>query len=95
MKKIGFCFLCQSDIHQVTLWENFFNNNYDKCNIYIHCYEKEKISQEFVKKYHIDKTLPSGWGDIYDIVHYVMKLSLENNDSLTIINNNFVVDKII
>jgi len=80
MKKIGFCFLCRSDIHQVTLWENFFNNNYDKCNIYIHCYEKEKISQEFVTKNLISESLPSGWGDIYDIVHYVMKLSLENND---------------
>ena len=50
MKKIGFCFLCRSDIHQLSLWENFFDNNHDKYNIYIHCYEKEKISQEFVKK---------------------------------------------
>ena len=80
MKKLGFCFLCQSDIHQLTLWENFFNHNYEKCNIYIHCYEKDKITQEFVKKNLIDKTLPSGWGDIYDIVQYVMKLSLQNND---------------
>ena len=80
MKKIGFCFLCRSDIHQLSLWENFFDNNHDKYNIYIHCYEKEKISQEFVKKHLVGESLSSGWGDIYDIVQYVMKLSLQNND---------------
>ena len=80
MKKLGFCFLCQSDIHQLSLWEQFFENNYDKCNIYIHCYEKEKVTQEFIKKYHINKSLPTQWGDIYDVIRYIMELSLKNND---------------
>ena len=80
MKKIGFCFLCKDDIHKMSLWINFFKDNYEKCNIYIHCYNKESVRQDFIKKYHIDKVLPSGWGDIYDIVQYVMKLSLKNDD---------------
>ena len=85
MKKIGFCFLCQSDIHQLSLWENFFENNYDKCNIYIHSYEPQNITQDFVKKYHIDKNIPTGWGDIYDVVKYIMELSLINNDTKLIL----------
>ena len=80
MKKIGFCFLCKDDIHKMSLWINFFKDNYDKCNIYIHCYNKESVRQDFIKKYHIDKVLPSEWGNIYDIVQYVMKLSLKNDD---------------
>ncbi len=80
MKKIGFCFLCKDDIHQMSLWTDFFKDNYDKCNIYIHCYNKESVTQDFTKKYHIDKVLPSGWGDIYDVVQYVMKLSIKNDD---------------
>ena len=83
--KLGFCFLCQSDIHQLSLWENFFENNYDKCNIYIHSYEPQNITQDFVKKYHIDKNIPTGWGDIYDVIKYIMNLSIQNNDTKLIL----------
>ena len=48
--------------------------------IYIHSYEPQNITQDFVKKYHIDKNIPTGWGDIYDVVKYVMELSKNNND---------------
>ena len=78
--KLGFCFLCQNDIYHLDVWLNFFENNYNKSNIYIHSYEKEKITQDFVKKYQIDKNILTKWGDIYDVVKYVMKLSQINND---------------
>ena len=83
--KLGFCFLCQSDIHQLSLWENFFKNNYDQCNIYIHSYEPQNITQDFVRKYHIDKNIPTGWGDIYDVLKYIMNLSIQNNDTKFIV----------
>tara|TARA_Y100000590_G_scaffold388489_1_gene462877 strand:- start:827 stop:1612 length:786 start_codon:yes stop_codon:yes gene_type:complete len=79
--KIGFCFLCQNDIHQLDLWLKFFENNYDKSNIYIHSYDSKNITQGFVKKYHIDKNIQTGWGNIYDVVKYIMKLSQQNNDT--------------
>lgn len=78
--KLGFCFLCQNDIHQLSLWEKFFENNYDKCNIYVHCYEQDKVTQAFVKKYHIDKVIPTQWGDIYEVIRYIMNLSIANDD---------------
>ena len=78
--KLGFLFLCKNNINQLQLWLDFFKNNYDKCNIYIHSYDQTNISQEFIKKYHIDKVLDTGWGDIYDVVRYVMNISIKNND---------------
>ena len=78
--KLGFLFLCKNDINQLQLWLDFFKNNYDKCNIYIHSYDQENITQDFIKKYHIDKVLDTGWGDIYDVVRYVMNISIKNND---------------
>ena len=78
--KLGFLFLCKNDINQLQLWLDFFKNNYDKCNIYIHSYDQQNITQDFIKKYHIDKVLDTGWGDIYDVVRYVMDISIKNND---------------
>jgi hypothetical protein len=78
--KLGFLFLCKNNINQLQLWLDFFKNNYDKCNIYIHSYDQENITQDFIKKYHIDKVLDTGWGDIYDVVRYVMNISIKNND---------------
>ena len=78
--KLGFLFLCKNDINQLQLWLDFFKDNYDKCNIYIHSYDQENITQDFVKKYHINKVLDTGWGDIYDVIKYVMQISIKNND---------------
>ena len=77
---LGFLFLCKNDINQLQLWLDFFKNNYDKCNIYIHSYDQENITQDFIKKYHINKVLDTDWGDIYDVVRYVMNISIKNND---------------
>ena len=57
----------------------FFKNNCDKCNIY-DSYDKENVTQDFIKKYHIDKNLDTGWGDIYDVVRYDVNISIKNND---------------
>jgi hypothetical protein len=44
--KLGFLFLCKNNINQLQLWLDFFKDNYDKCNIYIHCYDQENITQK-------------------------------------------------
>jgi len=36
MTKIAFCFLTYENLSQPTLWNNFFKNNQDKYNMYIH-----------------------------------------------------------
>jgi hypothetical protein len=83
--KLGFLFLCKNNINQLQLWLDFFKDNYDKCNIYIHSYDQQNISQDFIKKYHIDKVIDTGWGDIYDVIRYIMNISVENNDNKLIL----------
>jgi hypothetical protein len=80
MKKIGFCFLCKDGINHLKLWESFFKDNYDKCNIYLHTYEDTDMNELFIKKHHINCKIRSGWGDIYDILQYIMKISIKNGD---------------
>ena len=72
-KKLGFLFLCKNYINKLEIWENFFQNNYDNCNIYIHCSEPETITQEFIKKYLVDKVIPSKW------VIYIHLLNIYKN----------------
>ena len=86
MKTIGFCFLCRSDIHQLSLWEDFFETNYDKCNIYIHSYEPQNITQGFIKKYHIDKNIPTKYQD-------VLKFDGSSNDLSNKISSIFRLDQ--
>ena len=78
--KLGFLFLCKNDINQLQLWLDFFKGNYEKSNIYVHCYDYKNITQEFIKKYRIDEVLDTSWGEIYDVVSYVMDISIKNND---------------
>ena len=80
--KLGFLFLCKNNINQLQLWLDFFKNNYDKCNIYIHSYDQQNITQDFVKKYHIDKVIDTGWGDLYDVIKYIMNISIKKNVAL-------------
>lgn len=80
MNKIGFLFLCRDSVTHLNIWETFFKNNYDKCNIYIHCSEPNNITQDFVKKYLVSKIIPSKWGNIYPAIKYLQKCSFQNND---------------
>ena len=79
MKKIAFIIICKNQLNKVKIWEEFFKNNYDKCNIYIHCTDLN-ITQEFVKKHHIGKKIPSEWGDLYGPLKYMLKLAYDNDD---------------
>lgn len=80
IKKLGFLFLCRNYINNLDIWKLFFQNNYNKCNIYIHCSEPDTITQEFIKKYLVDKVIPSRWGNIYPPIKYLQECSLKNND---------------
>ena len=52
MKKIGFCFLCVDGVNQLSIWEKFFKDNYDRCNIYIHSKNHATLKRDFDKQYH-------------------------------------------
>ena len=80
MKKIGFCFLCKDSINQLQVWGSFLKGNYDKCNIYIHTYDDVNSNDLFIKKHHINYEMLLESGDIYDILQYIMKISIKNGD---------------
>ena len=81
MKKLAFLFFCKNSINKIDIWKKYFENNYDKCNIYIHCYDRENIQCEFVKKYLCDKLIPSKWGNILYISQYHLKNALLDVDN--------------
>ena len=80
MHKIGFLFLSKNNIHLPKIWKDFFKNNMDRCNIYIHCYDKENVTDEFTKQYLCDKTISSSWGDIGHLLKYLLQLSINDNN---------------
>lgn len=78
--KIALLFLCENDIHQLELWEKFLQNaTPGTFNVYTHCYKKEGVTQAFVERHHVPRTVPSGWGKIGDLVKYMLSYALEQD----------------
>ena len=73
-------FLCKNNIHFSNIWKDFFKNNMELCNIYIHCYDPENITDKFTKQYVCDKTIKTSWGDIADALKYLLQLSVDDNN---------------
>ena len=71
--------MCKNNIHHLDIWENFFKNNEKRYNIYIHCSDSNNINQNFVKKYLVKK-FDTSWGNIYNAIQHMYKLSIKNND---------------
>ena len=60
--KIAFMFLTRNNLIKPELWYKFLNEGRDKCNIYFHTKEKDKIVQKFVKDNQIEKHVHTKWG---------------------------------
>ena len=81
MKKLGFCFLCVDGLNQLSIWEKFFKDNYDKCNIYIHSKNYKNLKRDFDKKYQVEEHADTQWGgNLYDAIRIMYKKSIENED---------------
>lgn len=80
MKKIAFCFICIDDLNKTKIWEKFFEGNMDRCNIYIHSKNRNDITENFTKKYQIQKHFHTAWGDIYGAIQALYTKALENDD---------------
>lgn len=61
--KIAFCFLTTNDVHKNDIWKDFFSNNEDKYNIYLHSKNPINISS-FFKNHIIKSLIPTKWGDV-------------------------------
>jgi hypothetical protein len=71
-KKIAFLFLTIGDVNYPSIWKDYFKNNEDKINIYIHP-KNPKDVKSFFKNYIIDYYVQTKWGHI-SIVESMCKL---------------------
>lgn len=82
-KKIAFLFLIIDNPNFPEVWDYYFNNNYDKINIYIH---PKYPNQHTWKPSHIIKNLkPTGWGFIVEAYMELFKEAFENKDNIKFI----------
>lgn len=79
-KKIAYCFLIKDKINKLDIWEKYFENNYDKCDIYIHAKFPDKVKQKWTKQYLIEEHAETSWGDIYDALSLLYKKVLDNGN---------------
>lgn len=80
MNKIGFCFIVNDNINNISIWEKFFEGNLEKANIYIHSTHLDNINQDFVKKYQIKDHTSTKWGNLYDAIKLMYQEAIKNND---------------
>lgn len=81
MKKIGFCFLCVDGINNLNIWKKFFEGNYDKCNIYIHSKNYEKLKRDFDIKYQVSEHADTSWGgNLYNAIRIMYREAIKNKD---------------
>ena len=76
--KIAFLFLIKNEINHSELWQNFFENNEDKYNIYIH--NKNPITNSFFNQFIIPENIETEWGKISIVKATLLLLKYALND---------------
>ena len=61
--KIAFLFLTRNNLKQPKLWYDFLSDGIDRCSIYVHTKERDRITQQFLKDNQIEKHIHTKWGD--------------------------------
>tara|TARA_R110002020_G_scaffold245343_2_gene459075 strand:- start:11084 stop:11911 length:828 start_codon:yes stop_codon:yes gene_type:complete len=62
--KIAFLFLTVGDLNQELMWKDFFNEGGDRCTIYAHTKEVDKLEDSILKDKQIDDKIETKWGHI-------------------------------
>jgi hypothetical protein len=60
--KIAFLFLTRNNLKQPQLWYDFLSDGKDKCNIYVHTKERNKLNQQFLIDNQIPEHIHTEWG---------------------------------
>lgn len=84
--KIAFIFLTIDDVNHPIIWKEFFKNNEDKYNIYVHPKNPENVTS-FFKNHIIDDLIPTQWGDVslVDATNLLISRALKNKSNKKII----------
>jgi hypothetical protein len=78
--KIAFLFLIIDNPNFPEVWDYYFNNNYDKINIYIH--PKYPENHTWKPECIIKNLQPTKWGFIVDAYMELFKEALKNSDNI-------------
>ena len=81
MKKVAFLFLTIDNINHPIFWEKYFENNYDKINIYCHPKFPKKVTIPWQKKNIISRLVETGWGYIIDAYHSLLMEALKDKNN--------------
>lgn len=79
--KIAFLFLIVDDINFPKLWEQYFNNNYNKISIYCHPKNPDNVKTMWLKKNIINDLKPTKWGFFTDAIISLLKAALNDPDN--------------
>lgn len=82
-RKIAFLFLIIDNPNFPEIWDYYFNNNYDKINIYIH--PKYPKSHTWKPQCIVKNLQPTGWGFIIDAYMILFKEASKNNENIKFI----------
>jgi len=62
--KIAFLFLTRNNLTQPKLWYDFLSDGTDRCQIYSHTKEKERITQKYLLDSQIPEHVHTEWGNV-------------------------------
>ena len=79
--KIAFLFLIQNDINFPEIWNNYFNNNFNKINIYCHPKNKDNVKTSWLKNNIIKDLAPTKWGYLTKAIRNLLKTSIKNKEN--------------
>lgn len=82
-KKIAFLFLTLDNPNFPKIWDNYFKNNDNRINIYIHPKYPEKVTWH--TECIIKDLKPTAWGFIVDAYKSLFKEALKNKDNIKFI----------
>ena len=85
MSRIAFLFLTIDNINYPAFWEKYFENNYDKINIYCHPKNPKNVTIPWLKKNIIPDLVETGWGYITNAYFNLLSTAMKDKDNIKFI----------
>jgi hypothetical protein len=79
--KIAYLFLTIDDVNCPQLWNNYFENNTNKYNIYVHPKHPNNVSIEWMKCNIIKNLVETKWGHFCNAYIALLKEALQNDEN--------------
>lgn len=81
-RKIAFLFLIIDDINHPDIWSKYFENNFDKINIYVHPKNPQNVKTPWLKQNIIKKLVNTEWGFITNAYYNLFEEAFKNKNNI-------------